>query len=178
MEIETNEKNIQSHYFMMNTLIDSTAVEHSIIATLTNNEKYLIVSKLNILEIYLINHTGLNLIIKKKYATRIELLEKYKPSKDLNDYVVVITASAEIEIIKMTTMSLVIIANGNIKDQFGRNAFFGIKSVVSPDNRILVVNLCEQLLKIIQLPQYPKDKLIASNIKINNSDSKMGKRPE
>ena len=171
MEIEnynqTNQN--QNHYFLFNTLLDPTAVHISITANLTNNCNYLIISKLNILEIYLINHTGLSLIIKKKYSTKIEIIEKYKPLKDLNDYLIVLTSSLEIEILKLTNNNLIVIANGKIKDQFGRSAFFGMKSTISFDNKYMVLNAYEQLLKIIHLPQYPKDKFSSSNIKINNS---------
>ncbi|EDR22214.1 DNA repair protein xp-E, putative [Entamoeba dispar SAW760] len=157
------------HFFMFNTLINPSGVSHSITAQLNLNINYLVVSKLNLLELYEINSTGLIPLTTKRYSSGISLLLKYKPLKDITDYLIIVTQSNEIEILKLTTSALHIISSGSLKDTFGRKAFFGVKAAISPNNQILLLNLYEQLIKVVLLPQYPKDQLTASNIKVNHS---------
>lgn len=161
--------NTAQHYFMFNTLAPPTAVSLSLTAHLTSFSNHLVVSKGNILEIYSINKEGLLPLCLKKYPHTIQLLLKYAPSKDNCEYLIVLTSSYTLEVLKLTSNSLHVLTTGSIADRFGRKAYFGVKGIVSVDNRHCIINLYEQLLKFVKLPQYPSDELTASNVKIGHS---------
>ncbi|KAL7713543.1 DNA damage-binding protein 1 [Entamoeba marina] len=156
-------------FFYFSSLSPPTAVSHSITARLANNSNYLIVAKLNLIEVYMISNTGLQPICNKQYSSSIETLLKYKPSEDNCEYLVVLTRTFELNVLKLTTTSLYSIIKDSVADSIGRASFFGPKVVISPTNHHMVLNLYEHLLKIAILPQHARDTLTAINVKVNHS---------
>ncbi|ELP93813.1 DNA repair protein xp-E, putative [Entamoeba invadens IP1] len=156
---------MQNHFFL-STLCPPTAVTHSVVSQMTQTHKILVVSKFNILEFYQINTEGLLFLVSKRYPSKIEVLLKYKPVKDEDEYIIVVTASVQIDVIKLTT-NLHVVSSGFLSDPFGRLSFYGMKAVVSPNGQYLLLHIYEQLIKFVKLPQRPSDKIFATNSKIS-----------
>ena len=154
---------MEEQHFYFSTLSSPTAITSSIKCKF-NGEEYLLVSKSNILEFYKISEEGLVPLTSKQYSSSIKLLLPYKPTRSNDNYIIVITHGLELEIFTMTNR-LVIISNCTIADSIGIPSYYGIKGTVSFDSKYLILNVYENMLKIFELPQNEKSKLISFNMK-------------
>ncbi|XP_022171175.1 DNA damage-binding protein 1-like [Myzus persicae] len=113
----------------------------------------LIVTKLNCIEIYLINENGLLLLSETELNGKIEIMKVFRPKNKNTDLVFVVTAEYNEMILEFIQASdkIEIITKGhcNVFDHFGVATESMAK--IDPNAKIVMIKLFEHIFKIIPL---------------------------
>jgi hypothetical protein len=138
-------------YLYAATSQKATAVTNSLVCNFTGpNEKNLILSKGNHLEVHILKDEKLLPLLDTSLFARIKSMDFYRPHGYLQDVIFILTERKSFLVLSYDASNKRIVtrATGCMKDRVGHEFDGGMKSFIEPDNRAIAMMLYGGQIKV------------------------------